>query len=66
MNELPNMVNEVDAAKILGGSRWTLRKWRSNGQGPAYHKRGGRIFYDVEDLRKWIIGVRVDPTAGTL
>ncbi|MCD4512187.1 helix-turn-helix domain-containing protein [Brucella pseudogrignonensis] len=32
----------------------TLEKHRSFGTGPAYHKIGGRILYDIADLRAWV------------
>lgn len=38
------------AAAYLGVSITTLNRWRSY-SGPAFHKMGGRIFYNLADLR---------------
>lgn len=41
-------------------SRWkntislkTLANWRSQGDGPAYTKIGGRVMYRIVDVVKW-------------
>jgi len=42
-----------EAARVLGLSARTLEKHRTYGTGPVYHKLGGRIVYDPEDLKSW-------------
>jgi hypothetical protein len=44
-----------EAAVRMGAATVTLQRWRSNGTGPKYIKRGGRIFYrpqDIEDFER--------------
>ena len=43
-----------EAAKYLGHSPKTLAQWRSQGKGPRSLKRGGRVFYRLDDLRQWL------------
>lgn len=42
------------AATWLHLCKRTLEKHRSYGTGPAYRKIGGRILYDIADLRAWV------------
>jgi len=42
------------AAELLGRHADTLRRWRSNGIGPAYSKRLGRAYYHRQDLVAWL------------
>lgn len=39
---------------MLGLSSRTLEKNRTYGTGPVYRKLGGRVVYDVVDLRTWV------------
>ncbi len=43
-----------NAARFLGVAPKTMAIWRSAGTGPAYIKRGGRIFYYEEGLLAFI------------
>ena len=55
----PRYLRTPDAARFLGLSGRTLEKHRTFGTGPVYRKLGGRIVYDIEDLRAWAdLGVR--------
>lgn len=46
-----DLVDEREAAAILGGQVSTLRNWRSLGKGPRYFKIGERIVrYHRADL----------------
>lgn len=45
-----------DAAIYTGFSEGTLANWRVDGRGPAFVKRGGRIFYLKPVLDKWLMG----------
>ncbi len=42
------------AAELIGMSRRTLEKWRSEGTGPPFLKLGRRVLYSVADLEEWI------------
>ena len=39
-----------ETAERLRSSIPTLQRWRTNGTGPKYIKRGGRVFYRPEDI----------------
>jgi predicted site-specific integrase-resolvase len=43
-----------EAAKYVGLSSKTLAQWRCQGKGPRSVKRGGRVFYRLDDLKQWI------------
>lgn len=54
----PNLLlNDVQAAPLLGVRPATLRSWRSRGIGPDYHKLGpgtrSAVRYDVADIRSF-------------
>lgn len=59
------MLTTEKAAKFLAYSVAALKKWRSEGAGPAYYKgKGGMVFYERADLqayKKEITLVRVVP-----
>ena len=59
--EKPLLYGEREAARLLGLSAGTLRLYRSDGRGPAYHQLGKRILYALEDLNAWVSARRVDP-----
>jgi hypothetical protein len=63
------MLNTTAAAKFLDYSEAALKKWRSDGEGPAYYKgRGGMVFYERADLvafKKKISLTRVEPKRRT-
>ena len=42
-----------EAARFLGLSARTLEKHRTYGTGPVYRKLGGRVVYEIDDLRTW-------------
>ena len=50
--------SEHQAATYIGQKSGTLRQWRSNSKGPAYHKRGRRVFYKKTDLDSWMAAGR--------
>jgi hypothetical protein len=47
---IPIVMNDIDAAAHLGISEHTLRKWRSQGTGPAYVCIGRMKRYRLADL----------------
>lgn len=49
----PEFVSDVVAARIIGVSAPTLRRWRCKGHGPKVCRLGGLVRYKVSDLRAW-------------
>ena len=43
----------VEAARYLGLSHRTLKRYRVTGEGPVYHRFGGRVRYRRDDLDAW-------------
>ena len=43
----------VEAARYVGLSHRTLKRYRKTGDGPAFHRFGGRVRYRREDLDEW-------------
>lgn len=52
-----------NAAQILCKSDKCLAAWRTRKIGPAYHRIGGRVMYDLDDIVDFINGSKVDPAA---
>jgi predicted DCC family thiol-disulfide oxidoreductase YuxK len=51
---LPELVDTKAAAKILQHSPATLKRWRYLRTGPSYIVIGGKIYYDIEELRRFL------------
>ncbi len=51
------------AAAYLRLQPCTLESWRSEGEGPVFHKLGGRAYYKLADLDSWIESRRRKSTA---
>ena len=51
---LPELVDTNEAARILGRSAVTLKRWRSEGIGPNWIELEGRVSYDVAVLADYI------------
>ena len=49
-----NLLNDRQAARRLGLSVATLRRWRLFRQAPAWVKLGGRVLYRSEDLDAFV------------
>lgn len=50
-----DLVDEREAAAILGAQVQTLRNWRWNGKGPRFHKVGERLVrYHRADLAAFV------------
>ena len=45
--------NEV--AAIAQVSTVAVLKWRRNGTGPKFEKRGGRFYYQLSDVIRWAV-----------
>jgi len=56
--------DEPGAAMYLGVSERTVRRWRKQSIGPAFHMLGGRAWYSLEDLDSYLEIARRDPLAG--
>jgi predicted site-specific integrase-resolvase len=59
---LPRLIDEQEAAKILGLSVKTLRRWRWAGRGPTFRMIGGAVRYHPMDLDNFIDAGRRDST----
>lgn len=53
-DSVPQLVNTREAAKILGRSTATLKRWRYEKTGPNYILIEGRISYDVKILLEYL------------
>lgn len=47
-------IREKEAAKLLGISVSTLRRWRRVGSGPLYRKLNGAVRYTALDLQSFV------------
>jgi len=55
MNDVnEKLLNDRQAAEILGLAVSTLRNWRNNGRGPVYRKMGRAVRYALADLQAFI------------
>lgn len=54
LSTAPEIMREKEAAKYLGLSTNTLRKYRMDGVGPAYSKNGTIISYAKKDLDAYL------------
>jgi len=67
-NTVPMLLDERDAAKYLGVSVSYLRKGRCQGTlrhetpPPPHVKIGGRVYYRISDLDKWIENLKPKET----
>ena len=55
MRSETQVLSDIEAAKILGLSPSTLRKWRTGRpcRGPAFLRMGRRVGYRVADIEAW-------------
>ena len=63
-NTAPALVNEHEAARRLGLSVKTLRRWRWAGKGPPFIKIGAAVRYDPHDLAEFVALSRRKSTSG--
>ncbi len=54
VSETKDIFDEKQAASYIDQKPGTLRQWRSISKGPAYHKKGRRVFYKKSDLDAWM------------
>jgi hypothetical protein len=58
----PTFLNTEEAAKFLHKSPGTLTVWRSTRRyNLPYHKSGGAVLYDLDDLIAFLEANRVEP-----
>lgn len=48
------LLNEKQAAEVLGLSHRTLQNWRVKGGGPRFVKLSGSVRYRERDLEAWV------------
>ena len=48
-----NYLNTREAARYVGLAASTLKRYRLSGEGPVFHRLGGRVRYRREDLDAW-------------
>jgi len=46
-------LNVIEAASFLRLKRSTLDSYRWEGGGPKYRKHGNRVYYHVNELKRW-------------
>jgi len=56
-----HLLNEYEAAQMLGLSVCTLRAWRSQRRGPAFLKLGRAVRYRPEVLEEFLKDAAVEP-----
>jgi excisionase family DNA binding protein len=54
LNSIDPLLNEHEAAALLGVSVRTLQNWRLRGGGPPYQKLGSAVRYSTAKLHEWI------------
>ena len=64
-NIAPALVKEHEAARILGLSVKTLRRWRWAGKPPRFLKIGSAVRYDPQVLTEFIEAARRTSTSDT-
>jgi len=48
------LLTTEQAARALGRKKHTMENWRSLGEGPAFHKVGGRVLYNRQDVLNFL------------
>lgn len=65
-SEVKRLLQDTQAAEVLGIAVQTMRNWRYLGIGVPYVRLGSRtIRYDAADLERYIFEGRVVPRTGT-
>jgi hypothetical protein len=60
---MDHLLNEQQAAQVLGCSVAALRRWRLLGYGPAFVKLGRLVRYSETDLAAFVAANRVQRAA---
>ena len=61
--DTPALLNETEAARLLGLKVSTLRRWRWSGRGTRFIKIGAAVRYDPADIQALIKGGRRNSTS---
>ena len=62
-SSLMGLLDETRAARILGLSVKTLRRWRWAGKGPSYRKLGRAVRYAPDDIEAYVAAARRTSTS---
>ena len=54
-NQQLTYLTPIQVSVRLGITRDTLGRWRKDGRGPRFVKRGGRIVYPSRKLERWLL-----------
>jgi Helix-turn-helix domain len=57
------LIQDIEAARLLHQKVQTLASWRCEKRGPAYIKCGRRVLYRRSDIAKWLGEQLREPTA---
>ncbi|VEI03740.1 Helix-turn-helix domain [Acidipropionibacterium jensenii] len=49
-----NRYTSTQMAAMLGFCDSTLRQWRHYRKGPPWYKLGGRVYYNLTDVKRWL------------
>ena len=64
MEDVVEYLTADEAARILRAAVPTLARWRTQGSGPEYVKRGGRVLYTPAALKAFAEGHTRTKTRG--
>ena len=53
-------VDQAGCSAILNNTPKCLAAWRARSYGPAYHRIGGRVLYELDDIVAFINGTKVE------
>lgn len=59
------LLDTHDLARLLKLQHQTLRKWRSQGGGPAFIRLGGRVRYRRASIERWLAEKTVQSSSAT-
>jgi len=63
--DMQGLVNEKEAARLLGLSVITLRNYRHQRRGPIYYKLGRSVRYSLKDIMEFVEQRRIIPEKDT-
>lgn len=57
------LINEREAAEMIGASVRTMQQWRLRGTGPPFRKLSRMVRYSVRDIEIWVDSQRRTSTS---
>jgi predicted site-specific integrase-resolvase len=63
---MASYLTPIQVSVRTGIAKTTLAKWRKDGKGPIFVKRGGRIEYPARELQVWLQAWRKEQAASEL